>query len=57
MQNQAAGQIWPLGHSLLTPVLKYELGTKGAVKEAKSWEEDAETGFTEEVTFAQRING
>lgn len=42
---------------MLTSVLTRELGAKRTVKEAKSQEEEAETGFTEEVTSAQRING
>ena len=57
IQNQEAGPNVTLGHTLLTSMLTRELSAKRAVKEAKSWEEKAEKGFTEEMTSAQRING
>lgn len=38
-------------------MLTRELSAERAVKEAKSWEEKAEKGFTKEVTSAQRIDG
>ena len=56
-QNQEAVPNVTSGHTLLTSMLTRELSAERAVKEAKSWEEKAEKGFTKEVTSAQRIDG